>query len=156
MERSGDDPELTLSLARVQMENEQYAKAASTIQKYLELTEKPARKSQGMLLLAKAQMEGGQLGEARSTVEKVLENQAQGRINAEARILLGEIAMANQNYDEAAKSFLSVAVLYEDVRLTPKALDSAIQAYQKVGNSAEVTRLQKELRQRYPNYEPES
>jgi len=155
LERSGDDPELTLSLARVQMENEQYAKAVESIKKYLELTEEPIRKSQAMLLLSEAQLAAGQLAEARATAETVLENQPQGRLNAEARIRLGEIAMANKSYDDAAKSFLSVAVLYEDVRLTPKALDSAIQAFEQVGNSAEIERLQKELRQRYPDYERE-
>jgi len=155
LRKSGDDPELTRTLARVQLEAGQPAKAVETIKKYLTLVEDGSPKAQGLLLLAKAQLAAQDYSGARESAEQVLQLQPQGRLNAEGRILIGEVEMAQNDYEAAAKSFLSVAVLYEDVRLTPKAIDQAMVAYEKLGNTPEVERLRQELRRRYPNYERE-
>ena len=78
--------------------------------------------------------------------------QAEGKLNAEGRLLLGKIALAKGDAAEAAKAFKSVAVLYDDPDLTPRALAMVIEAYKKLGNAAEAKKAEDELRTRFPSF----
>ena len=78
--------------------------------------------------------------------------QPEGRVNAQARLLAGDVEMERQQYEEAGKAFMSVAVLYDDSEITPQALAKASKAYQKAGKADEAQRASAQLRQKYPDY----
>jgi hypothetical protein len=46
---------------------------------------------------------------------------------------------------------MTVAVLYDDPILTPKALTRAVDAYRKAGNEIEAQKTSEELRNRFPS-----
>ena len=76
--------------------------------------------------------------------------QPEGAINGEARILSGDLLFSGQDYASAAKAYMTVAVLYDDPVLTPKALARAVEAYRKAGNLEEARKTSEELRSRFP------
>jgi TolA-binding protein len=47
---------------------------------------------------------------------------------------------------------MSVALLYDDPAITPRALEKAAKAYEKAGKNDEANRVVNELHQRYPDY----
>jgi TolA-binding protein len=79
--------------------------------------------------------------------------QPEGKFNAEARMQIGEVEEARGNYENAAKSYMSVAVLYEDPDVTPHALERAYQAFQKAGDQPQASKTLSELKTRFPNYQ---
>jgi TolA-binding protein len=78
--------------------------------------------------------------------------QPEGRVNAEARLLSGEVQLERQHFEEAGKAFMSVALLYDDPAITPRALEKAAKAYEKAGKNDEANRVANELHQRFPDY----
>jgi TolA-binding protein len=99
-----------------------------------------------------AQLGAKQFDDATKAAEQALNLQPEGRLNAEARMGIGEIEFARGNYENAAKSYLSVAVLYEDPDVTPKALEKAYHAFQQAGNQDQASKTLSELKSRFPNY----
>ena len=47
---------------------------------------------------------------------------------------------------------MSVALLYDDPEITPRALQKAVAAYQRAGKTAEADKVARQLREKYPNY----
>jgi len=56
-----------------------------------------------------------------------------GRMQAAAMMRVGDAEMALKRYQEAARMYLGVAVLYQDEDLTPRALQKAAEAYREAG-----------------------
>ncbi len=146
------DKGIWFMLARSQDELKDYKDAIEASNHYLEGATEPADRSQGFLLLGAAQLGAGQLDAAQKSAEQALTLQPEGRYNAEARIQLGDIESTRGNYENAARSYMSVAVLYEDPEVTPRALEHAYEAFQKAGNQPQATKTLSELKNRYPNY----
>ena len=67
-------------------------------------------------------------------------------------MLAGDVQVERGNFDEAGKAFMSVALLYDDPAITPRALEKAASAYQRAGKSDEAVRATQQLRDKYPNY----
>ena len=78
--------------------------------------------------------------------------QPEGRVNAEARLLAGDVQVEREHFDEAGKTFMGVALLYDDPAITPRALQKAALAYEKAGMKEEADRVAKQLRDKYPDY----
>jgi TolA-binding protein len=129
-----------------------YQDANSAANHYLEQATDPADRAQGFLVLSSAQLGAKDLDPATKSAQQALELQPEGRLNAEARMLIGDIESARGNYENAARSYLSVALLYEDPDVTPRALQHAYEAFQKAGNEPQATKTLSELKARYPNY----
>lgn len=91
---------------------------------------------------------------AQELAEDVMRLQPEGKNNAHARFQLAEVLNEQKKYDEAAKYYLSVAVLYEDPEMTPRSLSKAIEAFGIVGQTNEVERLSNELKTKYPDFKP--
>ena len=62
----------------------------------------------------------------------------------------GRVRMAQKNWPDAARYFMSVAVLYEDPVLSPEALRSAETAFRNAGQTANADAARKERETRYP------
>ena len=89
--------------------------------------------------------------EAAKLCDESLLLQPEGRLNAEGRLLSGEISFARGDYDGAARAFMTVAVLYDDSSVTPRALQRAADAYRKANNEPEAEKALQELQQRFPD-----
>jgi tetratricopeptide (TPR) repeat protein len=146
------DKSIWFMLAKSRNELKDYHDAIEAANHYLEGATEPADRSQGFLTLGSAQLGAGQLDAAQKSAEQALMLQPEGRFNAEARMQLGDIESGRGNYENAARSYMSVAVLYEDPEVTPRALEHAYEAFQKAGNQPQATKTLSELKTRFPNY----
>lgn len=152
-ERSKFDAATWLMLGRADTEQKQFSDAIEAMDAYLAATTDPADRAQGFLALGRAQLGAIQAEAATKSAEEAMALQPEGRLNADARMLIGDIDASKGDYESAAKSYLSVAVLYEDPEVTPHALDAAYRAFQKAGNQDQATKTLSELKNRYPAYE---
>ena len=63
---------------------------------------------------------------------------------------LGRNAEDQAKWEDAARYFMSIAVLYDDPELSPEALLRAARAYKALNRAADAERTHAELKQRYP------
>ena len=66
---------------------------------------------------------------------------------------LGIVGEATENWEDASRYFMSVAVLFDDPMLSPESLYRAASAFEKLGRTKEQNQAIKELAERYPNSE---
>jgi TolA-binding protein len=74
-------------------------------------------------------------------------------VRARSYLGLGRAARAVQNWDEAARFFLSTGLLFDHPEVTPEALWGAAEALGKLGRAAERDQTLAELKQRFPDSE---
>jgi TolA-binding protein len=141
------------TLGHDQTELQHYPEAAASITTYLQSATDPADRAKAFVALSAAQLGTKQYDGATKSAEQAMTLQPEGRINAEARLAIGDVESGRGNYENAAKSYLSVAVLYEDPEVTPLALEKAYIAFHQSGNEAEANKTLTELRTRFPNYQ---
>jgi len=146
------DPEVLIELAEAEIQIGKTREAASIVAQYLETAREPSSRARG--LQAKAAVSLGQkhFDEAAKLCDESLLLQPEGRLNAEGRLLSGEISFARGDYDGAARAFMTVAVLYDDSSVTPRALRRAADAYRKANNEHEAEKALQELQQRFPDF----
>ncbi len=144
------DPAVLIELAEAQIQLGKTRDAAPIVDRYLEAAREPYSRARG--LQAKAGVSLGQknFDDAAKLCDESLLLQPEGRLNAEGRLLSGEISFARGDYDGAARAFMTVAVLYDDAVVTPRALRRAADAYRKANNEAEAEKALQELQQRFP------
>jgi TolA-binding protein len=146
------DRDIWLNFARSLNEVKNYPDANSAVTHYLEQATEPPERAQGFLVLSRAQLGTKDFDGATKSAEQALGLQPEGRLNADARMMIGDIESARGNYENAARSYMSVALLYEDPDVTPRALEHAYEAFQKAGNEPQAAKTLSELKSRYPNY----
>ena len=152
MEPAKVDKGLWLNYAKSLNDLKEYQDANGAVNHFLEQATDPGDRAQGFLVLSNAQLGAKDLDAATKSAEEALSLQPEGRLNAEARMLIGDIESARGNYENAARSYMSVALLYEDPEVTPRALEHAYEAFQKAGNEPQATKTLSELKTRFPNY----
>jgi TolA-binding protein len=152
MEPAKVDRGIWLEYAKSLNDLKSYQDASSAVNHYLEQATDPPDRSQGFLVLGSALLGIKDFDQATKSAEQALSLQPEGRFNAEARMLIGDIESARGNYENAARSYMSVALLYEDPEVTPRALQHAYEAFQKAGNEPQATKTLSELKTRFPNY----
>lgn len=146
--------DLRTSLARAQLGAGDYAGARAVIGKLLPRLHEPRAKAAAHLLMAEALL-GLKLGaEAKTQAEEALKLQPEGRLNAEARLANGRALLAQERFDDAARAFMAVALLYDEKDLCPQALVLAEQAYLRAQNPTDAERARAERERRYPDYKP--
>jgi TolA-binding protein len=129
-----------------------FDEAETAFGKYLETATDPAGKTKVLLALGAVKIAAHKPDDAQKIAEQIMALQPEGRVNAEARMLAGDVQFERGNFEDAGKTFASVALLYDDPAITPRALHKAAQAYQKAGKADQADRLTKQLREKYPNY----
>jgi TolA-binding protein len=153
LDKTAFDKVVWLTLANAENQIQGFPDAISAANNYLEQATDPAERARGFIALSTAQLGAKNFDDATRSAEQALNSQPEGRLNADARMCVGEVEFARGNYENAAKSYLSVAVLYEDPEVTPRALERAYQAFQQAGNQDQATKTLSELKTRFPNYQ---
>ena len=149
----GSTPDLFLALARTRVGLNKWDGALESAQKYLAaVANDPDERAQGLLVQAEAQVGLKQYDPAQKAIDETLYIQPEGRLNARALILRGKCESAQGKYADAAKSYASVALLYDDEEVTPQALRLAAEAYEKAGQPAEAAKAREDLKTRFPNF----
>jgi TolA-binding protein len=74
------------------------------------------------------------------------------RVAAQARFEIANLKLRAGDWTEAAKAFMMVAILYEDPKLTPLALQKAGECFEKAGQTEESKKAFEELKTRYPGW----
>jgi len=147
------EPEVLIELAEAQIRLGKCNEAAAVATKYLETARDPRSRARGLIARARIELANKNFAQATKLCEESLLLQPEGRLNAESRFLTGEISYARGDYDGGARAFMTVAVLYDDASLTPRALRRAADAYKKAGNTLESHKALHELQQRYPDFQ---
>lgn len=72
-------------------------------------------------------------------------------VRAQALHGLGRVAETQQDWEQAARYFLSVAILFDHPQLSPECLYRASEAFRQLGQTEKRAQFLKELAERYPN-----
>jgi TolA-binding protein len=146
------DPAVLIELAEAQIQLGKTREAEPVVAQYLEAAREPYGRSRGLQAQAAVFLGKKEFDEAAKICDESLLLQPEGRLNAEGRLLSGEISFARGDYDGAARAFMTVAVLYDDSSITPRALQRAADAYRKANNEPEADKALEELQQRFPDF----
>ena len=142
-----------LNLGRARNKLGKWRDAQSALEVYLKEATEPVPQAFGYLALGEAQLGASDYVQAQQSADHVLQLQPEGRLNGQARMFSGDVAMARNDYDTAAKLFLSVSVVYDDPSITPRALEKAYRAYKAAGNDAQAAKVLNDLQSRFPEYQ---
>ncbi len=145
-------PDFLFYLGDAATKLQHFPEAEDAFGKYLQTANDPAGKAKVLLALGAAKIGAHKPDDAQKIAEEIMKLQPEGRVNAEARLLLGDVQIERNNFDEAGKAFMGVALLYDDPAITPRALQKAAAAYQRAGKAAEAERAAKQLHEKYPNF----
>ena len=145
-------PDFWFYLADAETKLKNVAQAEAAYEKYLQVATDPAAKAKTLLALGATKIAAHKPDDAQKIAEEIMRLQPEGRVNAEARLLAGDVQVERQNFDEAGKAFMGVALLYDDPAVTPRALQKAAFAYEKAGRKEEADRVAKQLREKYPDF----
>ena len=139
-------------LGEVQSQRKEWPAAVASYEKYRQL--KPEARDATIVILAdgRAQLGAQNLDVAKKLGEQALTQEPEGPNSAAARMLLGETAFAAQNYPEAARMFGTLAVLFDDPKITPQAMARAADAFEKAGDAKSAADWRQKLKIKYPQY----
>jgi TolA-binding protein len=140
-------------LGEVQSQLRDWPAAVASYEQYRKL--KPDAKDATVVLLALGR---AQLGAKNDEAAKALGQQAllqepEGPNSAAARMLLGEIAFDLRNFPEAARTFATLSVLFDDPRITPQAIARAADSFEQAGDTKSTAEWRKKLSDKYPRYQ---
>jgi tetratricopeptide (TPR) repeat protein len=141
-----------LQLAETRFELGKYQEAQSAIESYLKLVQHPVQKARGLLIRAKSELKQKRVEPAQKTIEEVLLLQPEGILNGEARMLAGDIQAEQQAWDNAAKTYASIAVVFDDERLVPLSMEKAVKAYRAAEKNKEASDMFNKLQSRFPEW----
>ena len=151
-ELSNVSPDFWFYLAEAQTKLGKFADAENSFENYLQNAPDPASKMKALLALGEAKISTHKADDAQKIAEEIMGLQPEGKVNAEARLLAGDVQMERGKFEDAGKSYMGVALLYDDAAITPRALEKAAAAYQKAGKKAESERATQQLREKYPEF----
>jgi TolA-binding protein len=141
-------------LGEVRSHRKEWPSSVASYEKYRLL--KPEAKDATVVLLAlgRAQLGAQNFDAAKALANQALLQEPEGPRSAAARMLLGETAFATQSYPEAARMFATLAVLFDDPKITPQAIARAADSFEKAGDSKSATDWRQKLKDKYPEYRP--
>jgi TolA-binding protein len=143
-------------LGEVQSQRKEWPAAVASYEKYRQL--KPDAKDATTVLLAlgRAELGAQSFDAAKKLGDQALLQEPEGPQSAAARMLLGETAFASQNYPEAARMFATLAVLFDDPKITPQAMARAADAFDRAADATSAAQWRQKLQEKYPQYQPVS
>ena len=141
-----------LTLGRCQLKQGKFNNTIKTLQFYLSQVKQPFPQACGLLVIGEAQLGLKDYEAASKTADAACLLQPEGRINAEGLMLSADILMARQQYDEAAKIYQKIAVVFDDPDLTPQSLEKACIALKADQKNADAAKVLNRLQSKYPEY----
>ncbi len=150
-ETTNINPDFWFYLADARTKLGKFEAAEGSYQRYLQTTTDPAAKVKALLALGATKIAAHKADDAQKIAEEIMGLQPEGKVNAEARLLAGDVQIERGQFEEAARAYMSVALLYDDPSITPRALKKAAEAYAKANKNAEADHALDELRTRYPD-----
>ncbi|MEM7386621.1 MAG: tetratricopeptide repeat protein, partial [Verrucomicrobiota bacterium] len=151
-EPSGTNPLVWNYLGRSQLRTGSFAASIQAFDFYLEGVKSPSQRARVLLNKATALSKLEKYDEGKTCAEEALTLEKTGQTYALAWILLGDIAMAKSNYEEAAMSYIIPSQMFQDPEVTPRALQKAAKAFEKLGEPDKAEDALKELRKNYPGF----
>ncbi|MFN2542897.1 MAG: tol-pal system YbgF family protein [Chthoniobacterales bacterium] len=145
-------PDFWFYLGDAAAKQQKFDESENAFGKYLQIATDPAGKAKVLLALGAVKIAAHKPDEAQKIAEQIMVLQPEGRVNAEARLLAGDVQFERGRFEDAGKAFMSVALLYDDPAITPRALQKAALSYQRAGKTDEADRVGRQLREKYPNY----
>lgn len=139
-------------LAETRFELAKHKEAEAAVEAYLKLVEHPVPKAKGLLIRAKCELQQKRFENAQKTVEEALLLQPEGVLNGESRMIAGDIQAGQQAWDNAAKTYASIAVVFDDERLVPLSMEKATAAYRSAGKTKEASDMLNKLQSRFPEW----
>ncbi len=114
----------------------------------------PREQAEALYRWAELLAEGGDLSGARARFTELSER-ATGHetlldLRARALFGLGRVAEREGRWEEAARYFLGVGILFDDPVLTPESLRRAAEAYRRLGAEERAEQILRERTERYP------
>ena len=103
--------------------------------------------------LGRASAALGKMSEAQTYFEKALTYDYETTVALRARFELANLRLAAGDLEEAAKSFMLVAILYEDEKYCPLALYKAWECFTTLKRPEDAAKALGELKNRYPQSE---
>ena len=115
--------------------------------------------AEAVLGLGAALLRSGRPGDAEAYLVEAAQLASgfeRGDLHARALLRLGDSHAARGQWNEAGRVYFSMAVLFDDPETTPKALTSAIKAFEAAGRETEAAQARRELAERYPDFSPDA
>jgi lipopolysaccharide biosynthesis regulator YciM len=141
-------------LGEVQGRCKEWTAAVASYEKYRVLKPDAQNATVVLLALGRAQLGAQNFDAATKLGNQALLQEPEGPRSAAARMLLGEVAFAAQNYPEAARMFATLAVLFDDPKITPQAMTRAADAFEQAGDAKSAAEWRQKLNAKYPQYQP--
>lgn len=141
-------------LGEVQSHRKEWPVAVTSFEKYRQLKPDAKDASTVLLALGRAQLGAQNFDAAKKLGDQALLQEPEGPNSAAARMLLGETAFATKNYPEAARMFATLAVLFDDPKITPQAMSRAADAFERAGDASSAANWRQKLNDKYPHYQP--
>lgn len=95
----------------------------------------------------------GQDAEAAKELSEALKYDREINVTIRARFELANLLLKAGQWEEAAKGFMLVAILYDDPKYTPPALYKAGECFRNIGKTGDAEKAFLELRTKYPESE---
>ncbi|MDD4932643.1 MAG: tetratricopeptide repeat protein [Methylacidiphilaceae bacterium] len=143
-------------LAEIERKLHEWPGAIQCYQEFRKLDPNGADNSPVLLGFAEAETGAGEYASAQKHLEQVLLQEPEGRRNAEARMLLGNLYWVQKNYAEAAKTYSTLSLLYQDNEITPRAMEKAASSFARSGNEEQAANWRRLLREKYPDFKPDA
>ena len=141
-------------LGEVQSQLKQWPAAVASYENYRKLKPEARDATVVVLALGRAQLGAQNFDAAKAMGEQALTQEPEGPNSAAARMLLGETAFAAGNFAEAARMFGTLAVLFDDPKITPQAMYRVAESYAKAGDTKSAAQWQQKLKDKYPDFQP--
>ncbi len=148
-EAVGDD---FLLLARSRVKMGKFKEAVASFDDYLASAKDPVPRVAGMIEKADAQLLLKDWNGAEQTVKDGLNLATEGRYNGELRLRAGDVEAGRGNATKALQIYETIPVTIDDDEVSPRALERALELQTKLGNAADMKRLENQLRSKYPEY----
>jgi TolA-binding protein len=141
-------------LGEAQSQRKEWPAAVASYEQYRAL--KPDSKDATVVLLAlgRAQLGAQNLDAAKALGQQALLQEPEGPNSAAARTLLAETALSAHSNVEAARMFATLAVLFDDPKITPQAMARAADAFDAAGDATDAAQWRQKLQAKYPQFQP--
>ena len=143
-------------LGEIESRRKEWPAAVASYSQYRQLKPDAKDATQVLLALGRVQLGAGNLDAAKALGNQALLQEPEGPNSAAARMLVAETAFAAQSYAEAARMFATLAVLFDDPKITPQAMARAADAFDRAGDAKSAADWRAKLQAKYPGFQPVS